>query len=152
MKKQLVLVALALLLLLPGCAEDTMRTWVWGSNEVVGARVGSLVTENNEAGIMLEKQIEDCELVTGGAYAIHYFPEAEFGNPLSFEFLPRIIRGRPFMGGELSIDPDANTSVVSPLVGIIFEESFFLDYQPQAYEAGTRTTGDRVRFGFWFKF
>lgn len=152
MKKQLVLVAFVLLFLLPGCAEDTMRTWVWGDGEVVGARVGSMITENNEAGIMLEKQMEDCESVIGGIYAVRYFPAAKFRNPFIMESLPATIEGRPYIGGKLDIDLEANNSIVSPVIGTVFEDVFFVEYQLRAYEPGTTTADGLFRFGLWFKY
>lgn len=125
MKNLIVLVVVALLFCLTGCSGNT---WVWGDNGAVGARIGTKVTENNEAGLSVLWWPDDSEPEELGLYAVHHFPgTVEFRNPLIVDFLPEILEGRPYLGGKLDVNFDTDETFVGPIAGVIFENTIFIE-------------------------
>lgn len=137
---QIVLVVV-LLLCLSSCTSTS--AWIWGDDGAVGARVGTNVTENNEAGLSMLWWPEDVDPEVMGLYAIHHFPvPVEFRNPLIVDFLPEILEGRAYLGGKLDVDFGTDETTVGPIAGVIFENTLFFE-----------TSLDKpVLFGLRFKF
>lgn len=152
MKKLCVLVVLllCLLLCLPGCSGNT---WVWDDDGAVGARLGTNVTENNEAGLSMLWRPDDSGPRVMGLYGVHHFPEpVEFRNPLILDFMPETLEGKPYIGGKFDVNFDTNETLIGPVAGIIFEDVLFLEYQFQSFGPGTTSASSKVLFGLRFEF
>ncbi len=153
--KKVGVVLLVLLLSLP--VQGSISTWIWGDDEAVGARIGTQITENNEAGLSMlvwpGDSDRDAELIALGLYGVYRFPQtAEFRNPLILDFLPETIEGRPYIGGKFDINLDTNKSSVAPVAGIVFQDILFLEYQFQSFSPDSASVSSKVVFGLRIKF
>jgi len=149
MKKlmQIVLVVV-LLLCLPGCISNSTSAWAWGDEGAIGARVGTKVTENNEAGLSMLCWPDDDEPRVLGLYGVHHFAEpVEFRNPLMLEFLPETLEAKTYIGGKLDVNLDTDSSSVGPIAGVIFEDIIFLEYQFQSFDQGSSSVSSKILFG-----
>ena len=128
MKNVIVLVVVLLLCLVTGCAENNSAVWFWEDTEAVGARIGTKLTENNEAGLSMLWGPDESEPRILGLYAVnHLIDLVEFRNPIIVDFLPETLMGRPYLGGKLDINFDTDETTVGPIAGIIFEETFYIE-------------------------
>lgn len=131
--KNLIVVVVLLLCLLAGCegnnsADNPVKTWYWGDNGAVGARIGTKITENNEAGISMLWWPSDSEPKVLGLYGVHHFPDiVEFRNPLIVDFLPETLKGKAYLGGKLDINCITDETTVGPVAGVIFENTLFFE-------------------------
>lgn len=144
MTKRLIIIAVVVALLwLQGCSgESNVSGWVW-SDDGVGVRVGTKVSENNEAGLSMLHRSGDNEPRVVGLYGVHHFPEpVKFRNPLIVDFLPETLEGTAYLGGRLDVDLEMGETSMEPIAGIIFEDTLFFE-----------TSLDRpVLFGLRIKF
>jgi len=149
MKNVIVVVAVVLLLCLAGCES----AWVWGDNEAVGARIGTYVTENNEAGLSMLWWPDDNEPRVLGLYGVHHFPGlVEFRNPLIVDFLPETIEGRTYLGAKLDVNFDTEDTSIDPVAGIVFEDIIFLEYQFQSFSQDSSSMSSKILFGLRMDF
>lgn len=151
MKQLFLAVVIVLLLCLP--VQATISTWLWGDNEAVGARIGTEVTENNEAGLSMLWWPDDQEPRVLGFYGVHHSANAvKFRNPLILDFTPEMIEGRPYIGAKIDINVEDNESSVGPVAGVLFEDILFMEYQYQSFEQGSTSTSSKIIFGLRIKF
>lgn len=153
MKNLIVIVALLLCLMVFGCQDpNSVRAWIW-SDEGVGARVGTNITENNEAGISATLWEEDCEPRVLGFYVLRHLQNTvEFRNPFILDFLPPTLEAHPYIGGKFDRNFDTGETVIGPIGGVIIEDAFFIGYQPQSFEPGSTSVNNKVLFGLYGTF
>lgn len=150
-KRLIFVVAVVLLLCLP--VRGSMSTWLWGDDEAVGARIGTKVTENNEAGLSMLWWPDEQEPEVLGFYGIHHSATSvEIRNPLMLEFAPETINGRPYIGAKMDIHLDNNKTSMGPVAGIMFEDILFLEYQYQSFSQGSVSPSSKIIFGLRIEF
>ena len=149
-----VVMSVLLLCLLAGCSEDnSMSAWAWGDSGAIGARVGTKVTENNEAGLSMVWWPDDSEPRVLGLYGVHHFPDpVEFRNPLMLDFLPETLEARAYIGGKLDVNLDTDDTSIGPVAGVIFEDILFIEYRFQSFSQNTNSVSSEVLLGLRIEF
>ena len=150
-----VIVVLALLFgLFAGCSENnSAKIWTWGDSRAVGARIGTNITENNEAGLSMLWWPSDSEPRVLGLYGVHHFPEPiVFRNPLILDFLPKELKAKSYLGGKLDVTFDTDDVSIDPVAGIVFEDIFFLEYQLQSFSQDSSSMISKILFGLRMEF
>ena len=140
--KMLILAVVVVLLCAPVQASD-IATWVWGEDDAINARIGTFLTENNEAGISFKWRDNDSEPRQIGLYVVHQFPDVvKFQPPIVTDFLPETINGTGYLGLKFDRDLDTHTNKTTPIGGIIFEDILFIEYSLD----GDALLGIRIKF------
>lgn len=125
-----------LALSLAGCGGHN-SFWAYGDDDALGVRVGTEVAENIEVGVSsMWWPEDDGDTQLYGAYAIYYIP----GETIS-----------AYVGAQT---PFNNTyyDKVAPVVGIVFDEIFFTEYQYKNWDAKESQEEDKIVFGVRLKF
>ncbi len=128
---------------LVGCAEGNRTAWAYGDNESSGVRLGTMVTENNEVGILSQYfPNNDNDSQIWGVYAVHHVP-GEFEIPSPFTGEP-IIAGCMYAGLQTSFDNHYDEQL-SAFTGFEFWGVFFIEAQFDAYDNKASVRDDTVR-------
>ena len=155
MKRLIVLVVVTLLLCVPVQAKS-LRAWIWGDEGVVGARLGQLVTENNEVGLSISVWPGDSnrgvDVESVGIYGMRHFAPIEMRNPLMLDFLPETIEGRPYFGGKFDLNCKGGGNPVMVIAGIIFEDILFLEYHFPSFSFDSTSMSSKILIGIRIKF
>lgn len=152
MKKLAIVLLLVLLICIPARAKS-LSAWLWGDDESLGARVGYKLTDSVEAGVSFVWWPNDESPRVFGAYGVYHFPElVSFNNPLMLDFLPDNISGRPYLGAKVDLNRTSNSTFVSPIAGIVFQEVLFIEYQFRAFGDQNIEGADNIIFGLRIKF
>lgn len=127
MKKVILTVVLAVLLLCVPVKAQDLTTWLWNDEEATGARIG-YCWDNIEAGVSAMWLTDENNPKTMGVFAVRRFLDLiKLPNPVTLDFLPEEILGTPYIGARIDFDLDTNQSDLSPITGVLFEEIFFVE-------------------------
>ena len=121
------------LLIVAGCGNESF--WAYGDNDALGIRVGTEIAENIEVGassVYWPDDDNDTQLYE--AYAILHQP----GETVSTYF-----------GAQTPLNN--NYDQVAPVVGVIFDEIFFTEYQYKNWDAKEAQEEDKIVFGVRLK-
>lgn len=136
MKRLMLTVLVMLCLCLP--AQGDIYSWIWGDNDAIGARVGTDITENVEAGLSALWFPDRERPEIWGVYGVYHLPE--------------IIAGRPYLGGKLDIDFNLHkVGEVSPIAGIVFVDILFIEYQFESFDRKAKGES-KIVFGLRIEF
>lgn len=145
MCKKMCMLLMVLLFCVP--VQAGVYSWIWADSDAIGARVGTDLADNIEAGISALWFPDREWPQLWGVYALYHLPEIiEFDNPIVLDFLPETIKGAPYFGYKLDIDFEADKARGSLIGGIIFEDILFLEYQLDSTDR-TATNASKLIFG-----
>ncbi len=123
------------LLVIAGCGNESL--WVFGDDDALGVRVGTEIRKNVEIGVSSVWWPEDDgDTQLYGAYALLHQP----GETIS-----------TYIGAQT---PANNTyyDQVAPVVGVVFDEIFFAEFQYRNWIAKEAQEEDKVVFGVRLRF
>lgn len=182
MKKTLILLTISLLFL--GCAHDyyempdgttklaytapvdgavvekAFAAWLYGDAEVLGARLGARLTENNEIGVLAEiyPNTRDQDSEVYGLYGVYHFDDTvKFTNPFNQN---ELIEGQPYIGVQTSFGDKFNDQF-SPFTGFTFNLSnkskkedggLFIEYAYDSFDNRSANDEHILRLGMRIKF
>lgn len=136
MKKQLVI--LLCLLVVGGCGNESL--WVFGDNDALGVRVGTEVAENVEVGVSSVWWPEnDNDTQLYGAYALYHLPSNDEDIVCTY------------VGAQTPLN-NTYYNQVAPVVGIVYDEIFFTEYQYRNWSDKAAQEEDKIVFGIRLKF
>ena len=143
MKRKLLMLMCLLTVSLAGCTEGQRVAWAGGDNEASFVRVGTMVSENNEVGVLSNYYPNNRNDSQGfGLYAVHHIPgEFEIPNPLTGE---TILAGCSYVGVQTTFD-DNYDDQLSAFTGFCFWDIFFAEVQLDAYDNKASVRDDEVR-------
>lgn len=131
------------LLILAGCNGGAVS--LYSDNDTVGARVGAEVSENIEAGVLSYwRPYNDNDSQVWGAYSLYHFPDTvELPNPFGDD--PNTLTATTYIGAQISLDSNYD-DYFTPVTGVIFQETIFIEYQPGTSEEDKVILGIRIPF------
>lgn len=146
MVKKILLMCMISLILLAGC-QNEMTTWVGGDQKAMFARIGTMVTENNEIGGVVNwypnTNETDSELY--GVYAIHHLPGTfEILNPLDRTNDDAVVKAESYIGVQTCLNEKYDEQI-STIAGFKFWDIFFTEIQYDAYDNRSAVRDDEVR-------
>ncbi len=139
-----ILMCLLAVSLLAGCSEGQRGVaWVGGDNEASFVRLGAMVTENNEVGVLSNYYPNERNDSQGfGIYAVHHIPgEFEIPNPITGEPIMAVCS---YIGVQTTFD-DNYDDQLSAFTGVEFWDIFFAEVQFDAYDNKASVRDDEVR-------
>jgi len=135
-------VLLIVLLVAGTCQAKDFALWTYGEDDLVGARVGCMIDDNVEFGVLSLWYPQDEAPNILGAYSCYHFDEpVMIDNPIPLEWLPEIFEAKPYIGAQVSIDfrkligetDGMRRSMVGPIAGIIVQEVLVVEYSYSAF-------------------
>ena len=128
---------------LAGGSEGQRVAWAGGDNEASFVRLGTMVTKNNEVGVLSNYYPNERNDSQGfGLYAVHHIPgEFEIPNPFTGE---TILAGCSYIGAQTTFD-DNYDEQLSAFTGFCFWDIFFAEVQLDAYDNKASVRDDEVR-------
>ncbi len=123
-----------LLLIVSGCGNESL--WVYGDDDALGVRVGTEIRKNVEIGVSTIYWPEnDNDTQLYGAYALLHVP----GETIS-----------TYIGAQTPLN-NTYYDQVAPVVGVVFDEIFFTEYQYRNWSAKEAQEEDKIVFGVLLK-
>ena len=123
------------LLVIAGCGNESL--WVFGDDDALGVRVGTEIRKNVEIGVSTIYWPEnDNDTQLYGAYALLHVP----GDTIS-----------TYIGAQTPLN-NTYYDQVAPVVGVVFDEIFFTEYQYKNWDSKEAQEEDKVVFGIRLKF
>ena len=134
MKAQVTILLCLLAISLAGCGQNSF--WAYGDNDALGIRVGTEAAENIEVGVStLYWPEDDGDTQMYGAYALLHQP----GETIS-----------TYLGVQTPLN-NTYYDQVAPVVGVVFDEIFFTEYQYKNWDAKEAQEEDKIVFGVILK-
>ena len=143
MKKLMMLIVI---LLVVGTAQaNDLTVWLLGEDDLVGARVGCMIDEHVEVGVLSHWYPQDEAPNILGAFGVYHFDEpVEIPNPIPLEWLPETFLAKPYIGAQVSIDfrkligetDGMRRSMVGPIAGILVQQILVIEYSYSAFGDG----------------
>jgi len=147
---------LIVLLVAANCQASDMTVWFYGEDDLIGARVGYMVDDNVEVGILSQWYPQDEAPNILGAFGCYHFDDpVEITNPLPVDWLPETFVAKPYIGAQVSIDfrkligelDGQRRSMVGPIAGVIVQEILVLEYSYSAFgDALDKVLDDNHKF------
>ncbi len=123
---------------LAGCGNESV--WVFGDDDALGVRVGTEVAENIEVGVSSVYWPEDDgDTQLYGAYAFYHLPSSDEDIVCTY------------IGAQTPLN-NTYYDQVAPVVGVVFDEIFFTEYQYKNWGAKEAQEEDKIVFGVRLKF
>ncbi len=123
------------LLVIAGCGNESL--WVFGDDDALGVRVGTEIRKNVEIGVSTIYWPEnDNDTQLYGAYALLHVP----GDTIS-----------TYIGAQTPLN-NTYYDQVAPVVGVVFDEIFFTEYQYKNWDSKEAQEEDKIVFGIRLKF
>lgn len=130
MKKLMVVVLLLIMALSQPARAGKWNVWTYGDNEVVGARIGWDLKEDIEIGFGSIWWPNDKAPQIYNVYGIYQWPDiVEIPNPISLDFLPDTLEGKPYIGAQVGVSIDNDGSFAGPVAGLVLQDIWFVEYQ-----------------------
>ena len=121
-----------------GCGQSSF--WAYGDDDALGVRVGTEIAENVEVGVSSVWWPEsDNDTQLYGAYALYHLP-ADPNAPIG-----------AYIGAQTPLN-NTYYDQVAPVIGIVFDEIFFTEYQYKNWDAKEAQEEDKIVFGVRIKF
>lgn len=123
------------LLVVAGCGNESF--WAYGDDDALGLRVGTEVAENIEVGassVYWPDDDNDTQLY--GAYVMLHQP----GETIS-----------TYVGAQTPLN-NTYYDKVAPVVGVVFDEIFFTEFQYKNWDSKEAQEQDKIVFGVRLKF
>ena len=133
MKKVAILMCL-LAISLAGCGQNSF--WAFGDDDALAIRLGTEMAENVEVGVSSMWWEDNGDSQIYGAYALYHIP----GETIS-----------TYVGAQTSLN-NTYYDRISPIVGVVFDEIFFTEYQYKNWESKESQEEDKIVFGVRLKF
>ena len=137
---------LIVVLLVAGTTQaNDLSVWLLGEDDLVGARIGYMVDDNVEVGVLSQWYPQDEAPNILGAFGVYHFDEpVEIKNPIPLEWLPETFLAKPYIGAQVSIDfrkligetDGMRRSMVGPIAGIVVQEVLVIEYSYSAFGDG----------------
>lgn len=123
---------------LAGCFEEQSSSfWAFGDDDALGVRLGTEMAENVEVGVSSMWWPEsDNDTQLYGAYALYHIP----GETVS-----------TYVGAQTPLN-NTYYDQVAPVVGVVFDEIFFTEFQYRNWDAKEAQEEDKIIFGVRLKF
>jgi len=137
-----VLTMIVMLLCATTVQASDFTAWLYGEDDLVGLRLGKMVDDNVEIGILSQWYAQDEAPNILGAYGCFHFDEpVEIANPIPIEWLPEVFEAKPYLGAQVSIDfrkligetDGMRRSMVGPIAGIVVQEVLVIEYSYSAF-------------------
>ena len=126
-----------LILIVAGCESEKSSFWAYGDNDALGVRVGTEVAENIELGVSsVYWPDDDNDTQLYGAYVMLHQP----GETIS-----------TYVGAQTPLN-NTYYDQVAPVVGVVFDEIFFTEYQYRNWDAKEAQEEDKIVFGVRLRF
>lgn len=151
MRRVIFLLAVVLLFCLPVQAD--INSWIWADSDSIAARIGFDIADSNnvEAGVSALWFPDDWDPEIWGIYGVYHLGAIELPNPIPIDFLPETLSGRPYLGGKVDIDFEIDKARASPIVGIVFQDIIFIEYQFESIDR-VDYNDSKVVFGLRIEF
>jgi hypothetical protein len=120
-----------------GCGNESF--WAFGDDDALGVRIGTEVVENVEVGvssIWWPENDNDTQLY--GAYALYHLPSDDEDIVCTY------------VGAQTPLNN--NYDQVAPVIGVIYDEIFFTEYQYRNWDNKAAQEEDKIVFGVRIKF
>jgi len=151
------IVGMVVVLLLAGSAYADLSAWVMGGDELLNARIG-YVKGDIEVGAQAywDRGEELAPPQIYGVYGCYFLPDLiDTNTPLGIDWLPEKIRGRPYIGAQVSLGTaEDQRYLAGPIAGLQLVDLLTIEYQYVAYSDTLDAIGDehRVMFGMRIQF
>jgi hypothetical protein len=125
-----------------GCSESekSSSVWLFGDDDALGVRIGTEVAENIEVGVSsVYWPDDDNDTQLYGAYALYHLPSNDEDVICTY------------VGAQTPLN-NTYYSQVAPVVGIVFDEIFFTEYQYKNWDAKEAQEEDKIVFGIRIRF